>query len=120
MSALVPGILAAAMTFSPETSLYQRVKIVVLSALPLSRDALHVYLGCAALLATAALLRKPLSSFKVLLPGLALSLAMEAADLRDDRREGRLRWRASVHDLVNTNLLPLALVLLARARAIKS
>ena len=105
--------------FSPDTSLYQRFKLVVLTLVPLSKDAVHVYLGCVCLLAAAALLRWPLSSFKALLPGLLLSLAMEAADLRDERREPRLRWGDSVHDLVNTNLTPLAIVVLARRRRLR-
>lgn len=107
--------------FSPETSLYQRFKIVLLSILPLSKDALHVYLGCLCLLATALLRRRPLSSFKLLLPGLLLSLVMEAFDLRDDlQTEGRRRWEASAHDVLNTNLVPLIFVALARARRLRT
>jgi hypothetical protein len=105
--------------FSPDTSTYQRIKLVVLSLLPLTKDAVHVYLGCACLLAAAAVLRWPLSSFRVLLPGLVLSLAMEAVDLRDGLREDRLNLAASVHDLINTNLLPLAIVWLARRRRLQ-
>jgi hypothetical protein len=105
--------------FSPETSLYQRVKLVVLDLLPLTRDAVHIYIGCACLLATAALLRWPLSSFKVLVPGLVLSLAMEVADLRDGFRQHEVHGAGSVHDVVNTNLIPLVIVLLARRRRLR-
>jgi hypothetical protein len=105
--------------FSPDTSTYQRIKLVVLSLLPLTKDAVHVYLGCGCLLAAAALLRWPLSSFRVLLPGLVLSLAMEAVDLRDGLREDHLNLAASVHDLLNTNLIPLAIVWLARRRRLQ-
>ena len=100
--------------FSPDTSTYQRIKLVVLSLLPLTKDAIHVYLGCGSLLVTAAVLRWPLSSYRVLVPGFLLSIAMEVVDLRDGLREGHLNWAASVHDLINTNLIPLAVVLLAR------
>ena len=106
--------------FSPDTSTYQRIKLVVLSLLPLTKDAIHVYLGCASLLATAALLRWPLGSYRVLVPGLLLSLAMEAADLRDGLREDQLNWAASLHDLVNTNLIPLVIVLLARRKRLRT
>jgi hypothetical protein len=105
--------------FSSETSTYQRIKLVVLSIVPLTKDALHVYIGCAALLATAALLRWPLSSPKVLAPGLLLSLAMEVVDLRDGYREGHVRWRDSCHDIVNTNLIPLTIVGLSRRRRLR-
>jgi hypothetical protein len=105
--------------FSPDTSLYQRVKLVVLHLLPLTRDAVHVYIGCACLLATAALLRWPLSSFRVLAPGLVLSLAMEVADLRDGWRHDEIQPAASVHDLVNTSLIPISIVLLARRRRLR-
>jgi hypothetical protein len=113
------NLLLFLMQFSSDTSTYQRIKLVVLSILPLTKDALHVYIGCAALLATASLLRWPLSSLKVLVPGLLLSLAMEVADLRDGYREGNMHWRDSSHDLVNTNLIPLAIVVLARRRRLR-
>jgi hypothetical protein len=106
--------------FSSETSTYQRIKLVVLSLLPLTKDAIHVYVGCACLLATASLLRWPLSSLKVLAPGLLLSLAMEVVDLRDGWRQERVHWAGSVHDLVNTNLLPVAIVVLARKRRLRA
>ena len=107
------------MQFSPDTSTYQRIKLLVLSILPLTKDAIHVYVGCACLLATAALLRWPLSSYRVLVPGLLLSLAMEVVDLRDGRRQEKVHWVGSAHDLVNTNLIPLAIVLLARKRRLR-
>lgn len=105
--------------FSPDTSTYQRIKLVILSLLPLTKDAIHVYLGCTSLLATAVLLRWPLASYRVLVPGVLLSVAMEVADLRDGLREGQLNWAASVHDLVNTNLIPLVIVLLARRKRLR-
>ena len=105
--------------FSSDTSTYQRIKLVVLSILPLTKDAVHVYVGCAALLAAASLLRWPLSSLRVLIPGLLLSLAMEVADLRDGHREGNMHWRDSFHDIVNTNLIPLTIVVLSRRRRLR-
>jgi hypothetical protein len=105
--------------FSPDTSTYQRVKLVVLSLVPLTKDAVHVYIGCGCLLGAAALLRWPLSSFRVLVPGLLVSLAMEVVDLRDGLREDNLNLGASLHDLVNTNLIPLIVVWLARRRRLR-
>lgn len=112
--------LALLIQFSSETSTYQRVKLVVLSLLPLTKDALHVYIGCACLLVTAWVLRRPLSSMRLLVPGLLLSLAMEAADLRDGFRQDDVRWEDSAHDIVNTNLIPLAFVLIARSRRLRA
>src|SRR5262245_1588300 len=113
-------MLLLSLDFSRDTSAYQRFKLELLSWLPISKDAFHVYLGCACLLLAAAVLRRPLSSYAALLPGLVLSLLMEALDLRDGLRTfGYWRWGASLHDLVNTNLLPLVIVLLARRRWIR-
>ena len=112
-------VLLLLIQFSSDTSTYQRIKLVVLQVLPLTRDAVHVYIGCACLLATASLLRWPLSSYKLLLPGVLLSLGMEVVDLRDGWRQNEVRGAASVHDLVNTNLVPLAIVLLARRRRLR-
>jgi hypothetical protein len=42
---------------------------------------------------------------------------MEAVDLRDNwRDERRLRWAASLHDVLNTNAIPVVLVALLRRR----
>ena len=113
-------LIALLIQFSSDTSTYQRIKLVVLSVLPLTKDAIHVYVGCACLLATASLLRWPLSSLKVLAPGLLLSLAMEVVDLRDGWRQERVHWAGSVHDVVNTNLIPVAIVFLARRRRLRT
>jgi hypothetical protein len=97
------------------TSAYQLFKLEFLSRVPLAKDAVHVYVGFVSLLAALLLLRRPLRSFWVLVPGLAVSLAMELLDLRDDLAWiGHFRWAASLKDLVNTNAIPLVLVLLAR------
>jgi hypothetical protein len=112
-------ILLFLIQFSADTSTYQRIKLVVLQVLPLTKDAVHVYIGCACLLAAASLLRWPLSSYKVLLPGLLLALAMEVFDLRDGWRQNEVHWAGSVKDIVNTNVIPIAIVLLARRRRLR-
>jgi hypothetical protein len=97
------------------TSSYQLFKLHFLSIVPLAKDAVHIYVGVLALLVATALLRLPVRSYRALLPGLALSLLMEALDLRDDLSWlGYLRWDASLKDVVNTNVLPLVIVVLAR------
>ena len=106
--------------FAPTTSPYQRLKIEFLSIVHLSKDAVHIYIGVGCLLATLLLFRGRVK-WKALLPGLVVSLAMEAVDLSDEWRVGhRLAWRASVHDIVNTNAIPVVLVAFLRRRWIKS
>jgi len=88
---------------------YQVWKLWWTSVLPLTKDAIHVYIGMLCLLGAVIVLRRRLSSFWALLPGLLVSLLLEYFDLRDG-----FGWPASLHDIVNTNLMPLVLVLLAR------
>jgi hypothetical protein len=104
--------------FAIQTSTYQSLKLRLLSILPLAKDAVHVYIGFGCYAATVLLFRLPLASGRALIPGFLASLAMELFDLRDDwRAAGYLRWDASVKDIVNTNLIPLAVVVVARLRA---
>jgi len=88
---------------------YQLFKLWWVSVLPLTKDAIHIYVGFLCLLGSLIVWRRKLSSWWALLPGFLLSLLMEYFDLRDG-----FGWPASLHDVVNTNLLPLVLVLLAR------
>lgn len=99
------------------TSEYQLLKLKVLDFIPITKDAAHVYVGMVCLLLAVTVFRGRLSSWWVLLPGLLISLAMEAFDFRDDVRSfGRWRVDASLKDIVNTNLLPLLIVFLARRK----
>ena len=107
----MPFLLAAAV----KTSEYQLLKLKVLALLPLAKDAVHIYIGFACFLLAVLVLRIRPSSFKALIPGLIVSLLMEAPDLRDGLAStGQWRWGASVKDVVNTNLIPVLLVLLFR------
>jgi hypothetical protein len=90
-------------------SSYQLFKLWWVSVLPLTKDAIHIYVGFLCLLGAVIVLKRRLSSWWVLLPGFLVSLLMEYFDLRDG-----FGWTASLHDIVNTNLMPLVLVLLAR------
>ena len=90
---------------------YQLLKLWLLAAMPLTKDAIHVYIGFLCLLLALILFRRKLGSFTALIPGLVVSVAMEVFDLRDG-----YDWAASVKDLINTNLIPFLLVLLTRLR----
>lgn len=94
---------------------YQDFKHLWLSVLPLTKDAIHIYVGFGALLISLIVLRLRITSYLALLPGLLISIAMEAFDLRDG-----FGWLESAKDLVNTNLIPFLLVQIARWRLIKS
>ena len=112
----MPFLLAAAV----KTSEYQLLKLKVLALVPLAKDAVHIYIGFACFLLAVLVLRIRPASFKAVLPGLIVSLMMEAPDLRDGLAStGEWRWGASVKDVVNTNLIPVVLVLLFRLRALK-
>ena len=102
------------------TSEYQLLKLRVLEYVPITKDAAHVYIGMLCLLVTVAVLRGRLSTWWALLPGLLVSLVMEVFDFRDDvRAYGHWRVFASMHDIVNTNLIPLITVFMARRRWIR-
>ena len=98
-----------------KTSDYQLLKLRVLDAIPMAKDAAHIYVGVACLLLAVLVFRVPLRSWKALVPGAIATVVMEALDLRDNLADtGRLRWAASFRDAVNTNLIPFVLVLVAR------
>ena len=88
---------------------YQLLKLWILAVLPLTKDAIHVYIGFLCLLTALIVFRRRLTSYWALVPGLLVSVTMEVFDLRDGYGVA-----ASVHDLINTNLLPFVLVTLAK------
>jgi hypothetical protein len=91
---------------------YQLLKLWLLAAVPLTKDAIHIYIGFLCLLVALIVFRRRLTSYQALIPGLLVSLAMEVFDLRDG-----YGWIASVKDFVNTNLMPFVLVTLARLQS---
>lgn len=112
---MIPGLVAAV-----KTSEYQLFKLRVLDVIPITKDAAHIYVGMACLFLALLVFRAPLRSYRALIPGLIAALAMEVLDLRDDRAGlGHFRWSASLKDVVNTNLVPFALVTVARLGLIR-
>lgn len=94
---------------------YTHFKDLVVSITHLSKDAIHIYIGFICLLASVVILRRPLTSYWVLLPGVIISCAVEVLDFVDFYSFlGHVSWKSSLHDLVNTNLIPVLLVTLAR------
>jgi cell shape-determining protein MreD len=90
-----------------------------LARLTVEKDALHIYAALVVQLAAAFLLRKPLGSWLPWLAVLAAAVANEAGDFLLDETESSIQqWQidGSIHDLVNTMLLPTLLLLLVRYR----
>lgn len=98
-----------------ETTAVQAIKLALVSATGLSKDALHIYVGLSVFLVVATASRRSLASW---LPMGAVTLAAalgELLDLRDDLLSlGYWRWSASLHDVINTAFWPTVFFLLAR------
>ncbi len=98
-----------------EISLVQAAKLALSSATGLSKDALHVYVALAVMLATAVLLRKSLGSALPWLSVVLVAIIGELFDWHDDLASlGVWDWRASLHDLLNTVFWPSVILLLVR------
>ena len=98
-----------------ETTTFQALKLSIIAASQLSRDALHVYVGLATFVIAALVFRRSIRSWLPWFAVLVVAVLVEAVDLRDDLlTRGHLRWLASTHDLLNTMLWPTVLVLVAR------
>ncbi len=98
-----------------EISLVQQIKLGIVDGLGLSRDALHIHAGLMAFFLTALVFRKPLGSILPCLGATLVALAIELLDARDDFRAfGYWRWEASLHDIINTVIWPVAIVFFSR------
>ncbi len=96
-------------------SITQYIKLTIVAATELSRDALHIYVGLGVFLVAAIVLRKTLRSAIPLLVVFVVAISGELFDMRDDMVNfGHWRWGASLHDLINTLFWPAVLLLLAR------
>ncbi|MXY97457.1 MAG: hypothetical protein F4Z29_06840 [Gemmatimonadetes bacterium] len=102
---------------------YQNVKLVILSILEISKDAIHIHVGLFVFFAAVVLWRKGSFDARCLIPVVIVASLMELLDLRDDYTyQGNIRLAgvtASVHDLINTLLWPVVIVVLARVSILK-
>lgn len=97
-----------------ETSAYQSWKLLVLDAVSLSKDAIHLHIGLLVFFLAVVLWRRRRFDFLALLPVLFVAGAMEMLDLCDDLESlGYMRWSASLHDLINTTFWPTLIVISA-------
>ncbi|MDU8357834.1 hypothetical protein [Pseudomonas syringae group sp. J309-1] len=95
-----------------DTSTAQSIKLAIVSATGLSKDALHIYVGMAVYLTLAAITRRfrPYIGWAAVL---IIACAGEWVDRRDDIASlGYWRWEASTHDILNTLFWPTLLTLL--------
>ena len=104
-----------------EISNYPELKELILSLVQLTKDAVHIYVGFLCLLVSVIILRRSLASYSALILGLIVSCIMEIFDLRHNLIvTGSLHLAGSLHDLINTNMIPFLLVLLTRWRWLKT
>lgn len=104
-----------------ETSFVQSAKLALLSALGLSRDALHICVGLGVYLVVSVVTRKSLRSSVPWVAVLVVAVVGEGLDMRDDLASfGHWRWASSLFDIVNTALWLSLLFLLARLKVIRT
>jgi hypothetical protein len=93
----------------------QSLKQTIVENLHLAKDGIHIYLGVACFLLAISVGRRSPRSWQALIPGVIVSIGLEVLDLHDDLASlGHFRWAASLKDIVNTNLIPLLLIVAAR------
>ncbi|HUQ08996.1 MAG TPA: hypothetical protein VM146_01680 [Steroidobacteraceae bacterium] len=98
-----------------DTSFVQSLKLDIVGYTGLSKDALHIYVGIGVWLLAAAVFRRSITTLRPWLVVLVVACGIECFDAFDDWVQlGRWRWRASIHDLINTLFWPSVLGLSAR------
>ena len=96
-------------------SVLQEAKLILVEAMDLGKDALHIYVGLTVFFASAALFRWRVRDWRPLLAVLIVALAGEAWDLIDSFAEGqRPVYARNWKDVWNTMFWPSAIFLLAR------
>jgi len=99
-----------------DTTAAQAVKLAIVSATGLSKDALHIYVGLCVFLVVAVASRRSLASWLPFLAVILVASLGEVVDMRDDLSSlGYWRWSAGLHDIINTSLSPGVFFLLARS-----
>lgn len=102
-----------------ETSVLQSLKLIVVHAAGLSKDALHIYVGLIVFVVVAIAVRRRPASYFPLIAVVVAAILGELVDMRDDIKSlGAWRWRASLHDVVNTVFWPFVITLLIRAKVL--
>lgn len=94
---------------------YEAIKQLLVDTFALPKDAIHVYVGIGCLVVAVVVLRIGISSYRALLPGIVVSVALELLDLGNTGDyPAAMRWGGALRDLVTTNLAPYLVVVAAR------
>lgn len=100
-----------------DTSSIQAAKLFIVGATGLSKDALHIHVGLGVYVLAALALSKRAHAATPLLIVVLLACVGETLDRRDDILSmGYWRWRASLHDVLNTSFWPAVLYGLVHLR----
>ena len=98
-----------------EPSIVQALKLDIMGFTGLAKDALHIYVGLGVWLLAAAVFRRSITTLRPWLAVLVVACVIEGFDAFDDWVQlAHWRYRASLHDVVNTLFWPTVLALLAR------
>ncbi|OVE80877.1 hypothetical protein BVY03_05295 [bacterium K02(2017)] len=96
---------------------YENFKSLMVQVLGLSKDAIHVHVGVLLFLFWAIIFKKPLSHKGNLIPVFMIALGMEIMDLSHDYLAlVSIDWVGSLHDLINTVILPVLIWLAFKFR----
>jgi len=103
------------------TSIFQSLKLTLVSLTSLSKDALHIYVGMGLYLGACWLVRRSRHKWIPMLVVLIAAALGEILDARGDLASlGHWRWGASAHDFINTLFWPTVVALLLRWTSIFS
>ena len=104
-----------------ETSTVQSLKLSLVQIFGLSKDALHIYVGLIVFFVVAIAVRRRRATYLPLMAVVVVAILGELADMRDDINSlGAWRWRASIHDVLNTAFWPFVITLLVRAKVFEA
>lgn len=101
--------------------IFEQMKVLIVDFTGLNADALHVYFGLVFFFLMAIPYRHRGLRWWMLLPTLIISILTEVLDRRYQLSLlGVWSWSQSVHDIVNTNLIPVVLYALLKWRRLPS
>lgn len=99
------------------TSPFQALKLTIMHATGLSRDALHVYVGLIVFFAVFWWFQERARVWRPLLVVITVACLGELLDMRDDfGMLGSWRWQASLHDILNTAFWPFVMTVIIQFR----
>lgn len=95
---------------------FQSIKLLIIEATGLDKDALHIYAGMSIYLLCLVIFRRRIHrGLLALLITTSIAILAEVLDLRDNHFAlSQTALAASIHDIINTCLLPYTLYALSR------